>query len=136
MAAAALALAIVVSPTGGADSGSAHSQCRFQSLDPGTWTQHEETRTAWCVLNRWPVPGGFAKLSSVINCESGWNRFAYNAAGYVGLAQHAISSWAYRVAHYRPTWWTLKTAWWNPRTALTVTVRMVRDLGWSPWSCA
>ena len=112
-------------------------QCRFQSLDPGTWTQHEEDVTTWCVLNRWPVPGGIAKFRSVIDCESGWSRFAVNLGGpYVGLAQHALKAWADRVAQYRPRWWTLGLSWLNSRTQIVVTALMVRAQGWGPWACA
>lgn len=113
------------------------AQCRFQSLDPGVWTNREEQRTAWCVERRWPVPGGIGKLSAVIDCESGWSRFAYNPSGpYVGLAQHDLSSWPYRVQSYRPTWWYLRPGWKNSRTQIVTTVRMVRAVGWGPWACA
>jgi hypothetical protein len=103
-------------------------QCKFQGLDRGIWTQREEDRTARCVLRRWPVPGG---------CESGWWRLAYNSGGpYVGLFQHALSSWYDRVRSYAPTWWHLRPWWGNSRSAITVTALMVRAVGWSPWSCA
>jgi len=112
-------------------------QCKFDWIDPQTWSAREMHRTARCVLDRWPVYGGVPKFNAVIDCESGWNRFAYNLAGfYVGLAQHALSSWASRVRAYTPTWWDLKEAWYNARTAIVVTARMVRDVGWGPWSCA
>jgi hypothetical protein len=112
-------------------------QCRFQGLDKGVWTQPEEDRTAWCVLKRWSVPGGLTKFRAVISCESGWWRLAYNALGpYVGLAQHALASWYYRVKSYTPTWWHLRPGWRNSRTQLIVTARMVRDVGWGPWACA
>ncbi len=113
------------------------SQCRFQWLDRGVWTAREEDRTARCVLERWPVLGGLAKFRAVIGCESGWSRFAYNPNGpYVGLAQHALSSWPYRVSAYRPAWWRLRPGWMNSRTAITITARMVNAGGWGPWSCA
>jgi hypothetical protein len=112
-------------------------QCRFQGLDRGIWTQREEDRTTWCVLNRWPVPGGLTKFRSVIGCESGWWRLAYNAGGpYVGLAQHALASWYDRVRSYAPTWWHLRPWWGNSRTMIVVTARMVEAQGWGPWSCA
>ena len=112
-------------------------QCRFDWLDHQTWTNREEHRTASCVLDRWAVPGGLAKFDSVIDCESGWSRFAYNTAGpYVGLAQHDLESWPYRVTTYEPPWWHLKPLWSNPRTAIVVTARMVIAQGWSAWSCA
>jgi hypothetical protein len=112
-------------------------QCRFQGLDRGIWTQREEDRTTWCVLQRWPVPGGLTKFRSVIGCESGWWRLAYNALGpFVGLAQHALTSWFDRVRSYRPTWWELRPNWRNSRTQIVVTALMVRAQGWGPWACA
>jgi hypothetical protein len=112
-------------------------QCRFQGLDRGIWTQREEDRTARCVLRRWPVLGGLTKFRAVISCESGWWRLAYNAAGpYVGLAQHALTSWYYRVKSYKPTWWDLRPWWANSRSAITITARMVRAEGWDAWSCS
>ena len=112
-------------------------QCRYQWVDPGTWTAKEERRTALCVLARWPVPGGWTEFRSVIGCESGWSRFAYNPAGpYVGLGQHSESSWPGRVAQYSPPLWRLRPQWFNSRTMLTITARMAHSMGWSPWSCA
>lgn len=116
---------------------SSSSTCRFQHLDRGVWTQHEENVTARCVEKRWHVPGRLPKLRSVISCESGWRRLAYNPGGpYVGLAQHLLSSWASRVRAYSPRGWALSPRWQNSRTALVVTVRMVRDVGWSAWGCS
>jgi hypothetical protein len=115
----------------------AKAECRFQWMDRGVWTQHEEDVTAWCVERKWPVFGGLAKLRAVISCESGWSRFAYNAGGpYVGLAQHALASWSSRVKAYEPTWWDLRPGWRNSRTQIVVTARMVQAEGWGPWACA
>jgi len=112
-------------------------QCRYQWVDPGTWTAKEERRTALCVLDRWIVPGGWTTFRSVVDCESGWNRLAYNVRGpYVGLGQHALSSWMNRVESYAPPMWDLPTRWQNSRTMLTITARMMNDVGLSPWSCA
>jgi hypothetical protein len=112
-------------------------ECRFQGLDKGIWTQREEDRTTWCVLERWPVPGGLTKFRAVGSCESGWWRLAYNSGGpYVGLFQHALSSWYDRVRSYAPEWWHLRSWWGNSRTMIVVTARMVEAVGWSPWSCA
>jgi len=112
-------------------------QCRYQWMDPGTWTAREERRTASCVLSRWSVPGGAAEFTSVIQCESGWNRLAFNSSGpYVGLGQHALSSWAGRVRTYSPPLWNLPDRWQNSRTMITVTARMMHSQGLSAWSCA
>ena len=112
-------------------------QCRYQWVDPGTWTAREERRTALCVLTRWPTPGGWTAFHRIIGCESGWNRTAYNPTGpYVGLGQHALSSWTSRVRSYSPPLWGLHPGWRNSRTMLTVTARMMHSVGLSPWSCA
>lgn len=112
-------------------------QCRYQWKDPGTWTAREERLTALCVLERWSVPGGWTQLNSTIGCESGWRRDAYNPAGpYVGLGQHALSAWPYRVRSYSPPLWGLHPQWRNSRTMLTVTIRMMHAVGTSPWTCA
>jgi hypothetical protein len=114
-----------------------YEECRFQSLNRGTWTSREEVLTARCAVAKWTPAGGFAKVDSVISCESGWNRFAYNPAGpYVSLAQHALSAWPYRLRSYRPAGWSLSPRWQNARSALVVTVRMAASGGWGPWSCA
>jgi len=112
-------------------------QCRYQWLQEGTWTAEEERRTTSCVLGRWTVPGGRATFDRVISCESGWNRLAFNPTGpYVGLGQHAMSSWAGRVRSYSPPAWNLPGSWKNSRTMITVTARMMHSVGLSPWSCA
>jgi len=112
-------------------------QCRYQWMDPGTWTAREERRTALCVLERWTVPGGWTQLRSTVDCESSWNRLAFNPSGpFVGLGQHALSAWPSRVASYSPPLWNLHPQWRNSRTMLTVTIRMMHSVGTSPWSCA
>jgi hypothetical protein len=112
-------------------------QCRYQWVDKGTWTPKEEARTARCVVERWSVPGGLSTFDAVISCESGWNRLAYNSGGpYVGLAQHALSSWSSRVRTYTPSFWHLFPGWRNSRTMLTITARMMNAEGLSAWGCA
>jgi hypothetical protein len=136
---AALALAVIMGTT--SPTASPHSdeiqQCKFNWMDARTWTHDEEIRTARCALDRWPVSGGLAKFRSVGDCESGWSRFAFNPAGpYVGIFQHDLWSWGYRVRAYEPLRWDLKLQWTNPRTQIVVTARMVHMGGWGPWSCA
>lgn len=112
-------------------------QCRFQWIDGAKWTPAEERLTTTCVLSRWNVPGGIATFSRIIACESGWNRFAYNPTGpYVGLGQHVLSAWPDRVESYTPANWTLRPRWSNSRTMITVTARMMSQVGFGPWSCA
>jgi hypothetical protein len=115
----------------------AEAECRFQWLDHGVWTAREEWRTTECVLDHWPVSGGDTFFRAVIDCESGWSRLAFNAGGpYVGLGQHALASWPYRVRAYEPTWWDLRPGWRNSRTQIVVTARMVQAEGWGAWTCA
>ncbi len=142
---AALAATILASGAGGLPRGSAEPpartsvrehECRFQWVDPGTWTPREERLTTDCVLARWPVPGGSATFRSIIACESGWNRFAYNPAPYLGLGQHSARYWPGRVRTYTPARWTLRPRWTNSRTQIVVTARMMRAQGLGPWSCA
>jgi hypothetical protein len=112
-------------------------QCQFNWLDAQTWTNREELRTARCAVDRWSVAGGLAKFVAVIDCESGWSRFAYNSAGpYVGLFQHDLWAWPLRVRAYEPLKWDLKESWSNARTAIVITARMVHMGGWGPWTCA
>jgi hypothetical protein len=113
-------------------------ECRFQHIDKAVWTQQEEERTARCVLKRFgPIAGGFPQLDQVATCESGWSRLARSSSSsYLGLFQHSELYWSGRVAVYEPAHWTLSRRWQNSRSQLTVTVRMVRAEGWSPWVCA
>jgi len=113
-------------------------ECRFQSVNRPLWTANEERLTAECATDKWSIPGGLAELTSVGQCESGWNRFANNGGRYVGLFQHAASSYTGRVNTYGPVAWDhpISTAWRNSRSQIVMTVRMVRDVGWGPWSCA
>jgi hypothetical protein len=113
-------------------------QGRFQWVDPGTWTPREEQLTYEWALERWPVPGGTPKFVAVGQCESGWNRLANNAGRYLGLFQHAATSWAGRVSTYMPRWLRVGpfTRWRNSRTQIFVTARMVNGGGWGPWTCA
>lgn len=112
-------------------------QCRFQWVQPGTWTQREELLTAACIEDRWPVEGGLSRVVDIIDCESGWGRFAYNPAGpYVGLGQHVLSAWDDRLRSYTPVHWELRENWSNSRSMLTITIRMMSRVGLSPWSCA
>lgn len=114
-------------------------ECRYQWVDPGTWTAREERRTALCVIDRWSVPGGWTTFRSIIGCESGWYRKAYNPAGpYVGLGQHVLSAWYGRVTTYMPDTWKIGpwARWRNSRAMLATTAHMMHSVGLSPWSCA
>jgi len=114
-------------------------QCRFQSLEKPTWTQREEDLTAACVVRR--LGANKVNLSDVMRvgeCESHWNRVAYNPSGYAGIFQHAIRYWSGRVHSAMPEGWRIGpwTRWQNSRSQVVTTVVMVRGGGWGPWSCA
>ncbi len=112
--------------------------CRFQWLDPGTWTAREERRTLACVVDRFgPVDGGIPKAEQVGACESGWNRLAVNGE-YRGLFQHGATYWPSRVAWAMPDGWRVGpwASWKNSRAQIVVTIRMVHASGWGAWSCA
>ena len=110
-------------------------ECRFQSLERSVWTSHEELLTARCVVGKWPIPGGMAALVSLGDCESGWNRFAVNGP-YRGIFQHYGPAYPYRVRAYSPPWWDrIPTSWTNARGQIVTTVRMIRAVGFGPWSC-
>jgi hypothetical protein len=76
---------------------------------------------------------------AVGDCESHWYRFASNGGRYLGLFQHAASSWSGRVHSFMPDGWKVGpwTRWANSRSQIVTTVRMVNaNHGWSAWSCA
>lgn len=112
--------------------------CRFQWVDAATWTAREERRTTECVLAHWSVEGGEAKFVQVGSCESGWWRLANNGGSYLGLFQHAASSWLGRVRWAMPDGWRVGpwTSWKNSRAQIVTTARMVHAGGWGPWTCA
>ena len=114
-------------------------QCRFQWVDPGTWTAREEQRTLACVVQHFgPIDGGVDKARQVGSCESGWYRLASNGGDYLGLFQHAATAWPSRVAWAMPDGWRVGpwSSWRNSRAQIVVTVRMVHASGWGAWSCA
>jgi hypothetical protein len=121
-----------------AEEGWRQDQCRYQSLEKGTWTAREERLTAACVEAKWPVPGGLQKMVQVGSCESGWYRLANNGGNYLGLFQHAAPYWSGRVGSLMPRAWRLGqwSRWQNSRAQIVVTARMVHSGGWGPWTCA
>lgn len=110
-------------------------QCQFQSLSDPTWTDREERLTVRCAARRFGVSA--QQMFAVGQCESGFNRLAYNPNGpYLGIWQHAATAWAYRVKAYEPPLWELDPSWTNARTQAVVTARMAHASGWGAWSCA
>ena len=63
--------------------------------------------------------------------ESRYRPSAYNAAGgAAGVYQHLVKYWPDRAADYGFKNWSP----FNARANIMVTMRMVRQYGWSPWS--
>ena len=63
--------------------------------------------------------------------ESRYRPSAYNAAGgAAGIYQHLVKYWPGRAATYGFKGWSA----FNARANIMVTMRMVRQYGWSPWS--
>ena len=63
--------------------------------------------------------------------ESRYRPSAYNAAGgAAGIYQHLLKYWPERAADYGFKNWSP----FNARANIMVTMRMVRQYGWSPWS--
>jgi hypothetical protein len=112
------------------------TECRFQSLQRGTWTDREERATTRCAVAKW-LPGELSKVFQVMACESGMNRLARNGI-YVGLFQHIQSAFPGRVRSFEPPTWDseLSTKWENSRSQIVMSVRMARAVGWGPWTCA
>jgi hypothetical protein len=63
--------------------------------------------------------------------ESRYRPSAYNAAGgAAGIYQHLVKYWPDRAADYGFKNWSP----FNARANIMVTMRMVRQYGWDPWS--
>jgi hypothetical protein len=113
-----------------------YRECRFQSLERPIWSAREERLTAVCAVEKWPVP--LEALIALGSCESGWNRLAWNPAGYAGIFQHSVGAFPGRVRAFEPPTWSSKLSpdWRNSRSQIVMTVRMIRAVGWGPWGCA
>lgn len=72
------------------------------------------------------------KAVAVASCESGLNPYARSPGNHLGLMQHHEDYWAERARRYG----FAGHHWTDPVAQAFVTARMVRDGGWSPWSCA
>lgn len=86
------------------------------------------------------VPGGADRALEVALCESGPDldpRALYE--GNAGLFQHRLTYWRGRAHRYLTPRYDLDPATVSPYNAYAnavVTARMVREQGWSAWSCA
>src|SRR5262245_56072871 len=118
------------------DSDWRQAECRYQSLERPIWTPREEYLTTVCASRKTGVSLG--TLISIAQCESGWNRFANNGGNYLGLFQHAASSYVSRIRSFEPPTWEkgLSERWTNSRGQIVMSARMMAAVGTSPWSCA
>lgn len=119
------------------DWGWREDECRYQSLQADVWTAREERLTANCAAHKAGIDLGH--FLAVGYCESNYNRLAYNPNGpYVGIYQHAASSYVSRIKTYEPVAWDkpLSTKWQNSRGQIVMSARMAKAVGWEPWTCA
>ena len=114
--------------------------CRYQSVDPGYWTEREVHMLIHCAVEKWGVSHSTADY--VANRESGLRYNAYNRSGCggygcFGVFQHHGLYWAGRVSAYNkahPGGLHIKdTKAFNARANVLVTLWMVDHGGWGPW---
>lgn len=110
-------------------------ECRYQSLQPGHWTEREVHKTIHCAITHWPVSHSTADY--VAERESGLYWHATNStSGACGIYQHLPRYWPGRVASFNDAAprWDLAPSCYNARSNILVAIRMARSGGWSPWS--
>lgn len=109
--------------------------CRFQRLQPGTWTAYEVKVTTRCLAERMGVDVGHALY--IAYRESRFQRKAVSWTGCCkGVFQHNIAYWAERVqSHMRMLnkYGVHDRKWTSPRANIVVTFAMVKSVGWGPW---
>ena len=93
----------------------------------GTW---HVKQLILCAARRWDSPGTPGQAISVARCESNLNPHAFNSGGYAGLFQQSTRYWPGRAAAYGFRGWSA----FNARANIIVTMRMVKQYGWDPWS--
>ena len=67
---------------------------------------------------------------AVADRESQFRPNAYNPSGCAGIYQHMLKYWPGRAAAYGFPGWSA----FNARANIIVTMRMVVQDGWGPWS--
>jgi hypothetical protein len=93
----------------------------------GTWQVKQLIR---CAADHWHVPGGENTALAVADRESHFHPNAYNPSGCAGIYQHMLRYWPGRAAAYGFQGWSA----FNARANIIVTMRMVKQFGWAPWS--
>jgi hypothetical protein len=110
--------------------------CRYQSVDPGYWTQREVHMLIHCAVEKWKESHSIADY--VANRESKMLYNAYNASsGACGVYQHLSKFWGGRVAAYNKSHLgglhVKDTRCFNARANVLVSLWMVDRGGWGPW---
>jgi len=83
-----------------------------------------------CAAEHWNVPGGADLALYIADRESHYYPNAYNPSGCAGIYQHKLSYWPERAASFGFRGWSA----YNARANIIVTMRMVHEVGWGPWS--
>lgn len=93
----------------------------------GTWQVRQLIR---CAAAYWHVPGGAETALAIADRESQFRPHAYNPSGCAGIYQHMLRYWPGRASVYGFPGWSA----YNARANIIVTMRMVKQDGWGPWS--
>jgi hypothetical protein len=93
----------------------------------GTWQVKQLIR---CAATYWHVPGGVETALAIADRESQFRPNAYNPSGCAGIYQHMLRYWPGRASNYGFAGWSA----YNARANIIVTMRMVKQAGWGPWS--
>ena len=83
-----------------------------------------------CAAERWKVPGGARLALYIADRESHFYPNAYNSSGCAGIYQHMLRYWPDRAKSFGFRGWSA----YNARANIMVTMRMVHEDGWGPWS--
>jgi hypothetical protein len=93
----------------------------------GTWQVRQLIR---CAAAYWQVPGGADTALAIADRESQFRPDAYNTSGCAGIYQHMLEYWPGRASDYGFPGWSA----FNARANIIVTIKMVKQGGWGPWS--
>jgi hypothetical protein len=83
-----------------------------------------------CAAAHWHIPGGVETALAIADRESQFRPHAYNPSGCAGIYQHMLRYWPGRASSYGFPGWSA----FNARANIIVTMRMVKQAGWGPWS--